>query len=78
MLGRRHPRLTARFATIYETTPIDTDPDQPKVIFRGVVCIRCEALLVSDESLRIGLCIEHLPSASSPWDGLCVFTQTVS
>jgi len=63
VLGRRHPRLTTRFADAYDTTPVDADPDQPSVIFRGVACIRCDNHLDSDESLRIGLCTEHMPTA---------------
>ncbi|HIT76007.1 MAG TPA: hypothetical protein IAA98_10510 [Candidatus Avipropionibacterium avicola] len=45
MLGLRHPRLTGQFAGAYDTAPAQADPDQPSTIFRGVVCIRCEALL---------------------------------
>ena len=60
MLGRRHPRLTARFAATFETKSVDADPDQPGTIFRGVACIRCGTHLDGEESLRIGLCAEHL------------------
>ena len=37
MLGRRHPYLSARFADVYDTTPVPADADQPTVRFRGVV-----------------------------------------
>ncbi|MDR0627940.1 MAG: hypothetical protein LBG11_11930 [Bifidobacteriaceae bacterium] len=60
MLGHRHPRLVTRFADAYDTTPIPADPDQPNTIFRGVVCIRCEARLNDVADLRHGLCPEHL------------------
>lgn len=59
MLGRRHPRLTARFADAYTTTPVPPDADQPATVFRGVACIRCDAHLDGEESLRVGLCAEH-------------------
>lgn len=59
-LGRRHPHLTARFADAYETTPAPPDPDQPSLLFRGAICVRCEAKLATDESLRLGLCAAHL------------------
>lgn len=63
MLGRRHPHVTERFANVHETTPVPPDPDQPGLLFRGVICVRCEANLGSDESQRLGLCAEHrLPS----------------
>lgn len=60
-LGRRHPQLTTRFAYAYDTTPVDADPDQPRVTFRGVACIRCDQRLDCPESLRVGLCANHLP-----------------
>lgn len=63
MLGRRHPHLTARFADSYETAPISADPDQPSIIFRGVICIRCNAPLDTDPGQRTGLCTNHHPSA---------------
>jgi len=62
VLGHRHPHLTARFAEAYDTTPVEADPDQPSVTFRGVACIRCEAQLDGGESLRVGLCADHLPT----------------
>ncbi len=60
MLGRRHPNVAARFADTYETAPVPPDPDQPSVLFGGVICVRCEAKLDTVESLRLGLCAEHL------------------
>jgi len=60
MLGRRHPRLVARFSGAYDTTPVPPDPDQPSMIFRGVTCIRCEAHLDDVAGLRLGLCPEHV------------------
>lgn len=63
MLGRRHPRLAARFADVYNSTPSPPDADQPALIFRGVVCVRCDAHLDAEESLRVGLCTEHFPPA---------------
>lgn len=63
MLGRRHPRLAARFADAYDTTLVDADADQPGVIFRGVACIRCDNHLDGEESQRVGLCTEHFPTA---------------
>lgn len=60
MLGRRHPRLVARFSSAYDTTPLPADPDQPSTIFRGVACIRCETSLDDAEPLPRGLCPEHL------------------
>lgn len=63
VLGRRHPRLTARFANVYDTTPVDADLDQPNVIFQGVACIRCDNHLDGEENLRVGLCAMHLPTA---------------
>jgi hypothetical protein len=59
MLGRRYPHLTARFAETYETPPVPPDPDQPSVLLRGVICVRCEAELDSAENLRLGLCAQH-------------------
>ncbi len=61
MLGRRHPHVAARFADAYETTPVAPDPDQPSLLFRGAICVRCEADLDSDEGLRLGLCASHHP-----------------
>lgn len=63
ILGRRHPRLTGRFADAYETIPVEADRDQPSVVFRGVACIRCAALVDGKEGLKIGLCNEHLAAA---------------
>lgn len=63
MLGRRHPRLAARFADVYNSTPSPPDADQPALIFRGVVCVRCDAHLDAEESLRVDLCTEHFPPA---------------
>lgn len=60
VLGRRHPHLTARFADTYDTIPIPADEDQPSVLFRGVSCIRCDAHLDGEESLRVGMCAQHL------------------
>ncbi|MGE3620689.1 MAG: hypothetical protein AB7L84_09520 [Acidimicrobiia bacterium] len=65
MLGRRHPHVAARFADAYGTAPARPDPDQPSVLFRGVICVRCEAKLDHGESLRLGLCIEHRRSDDS-------------
>ncbi|MFT4084086.1 MAG: hypothetical protein QM638_16030 [Nocardioides sp.] len=59
MLGRRHPHLTARFAHLYDTTPVPADPDQPSVLFRGVACLRCDSHLGDEEGLQLGLCGRH-------------------
>jgi hypothetical protein len=56
MLGRRHPHLSTRFADAYESNPVPPDDDQPSVLFRGVICVRCEAKLGNPDSLRLGLC----------------------
>ncbi len=68
MLGRRHPHLTARFATAYDTIPVPADEDQPSVQFRGVSCIRCDAQLDGEESLRVGMCAQHfgIPVRTTP------------
>lgn len=68
LLGRRHPRLTARFASTYDSTPVDADPDQPSVVFRGVICIRCAAHVNDEEQQRVGLCAEHLPASPTSVD----------
>ena len=60
MLGRRHPHLIARFAGTYDTAPVPPDPDQPRIVFRGIACICCENNLEEEASLRHGLCPEHL------------------
>lgn len=60
MLGRRHPHLTIRFAGAYETRPHQADYDQPRTMFRGIACIRCEARLNDAVGLQRGLCPEHL------------------
>lgn len=60
MLGRRHPRVVARFSTAYAVSAVPPDPDQPGLIFRGVACIRCEAHLDDPAGLRQGLCPSHL------------------
>lgn len=54
MLGRRHPRLTSRFSTLYDTTPLPADADQPSELFRGVVCVHCGAPLETGEERVIG------------------------
>ncbi len=59
MLGRRHPHLTRRFADLYDSTPLPTDPDQPGVLFRGAACVRCGSQLGDDDGLRLGLCAHH-------------------
>ncbi|MDR0960531.1 MAG: hypothetical protein LBM23_09350 [Propionibacteriaceae bacterium] len=59
MLGRRHPRLATRFSYLYGTLPVDADPDQPSVIFRGISCIRCDNHLGNEEGMQVGLCAEH-------------------
>lgn len=68
MLGRRHPRLTARFAHTFDTDPVPGDADQPGLLFRGVTCIRCGAHLNSDARQRIGLCSKHVPNAPTEID----------
>lgn len=65
MLGRRHPHLTARFADAYDAAAVRADPDQPRVLFRGAICVRCEARLDSDEGRRLGLCAADLPLPTS-------------
>ena len=59
MLGRRHPLLVARFASLYDTEPVPADQDQASVIFRGVICVRCGRRLHSEETRRVGLCSKH-------------------
>jgi hypothetical protein len=59
MLGRRHPHVAARFADAYKTTPVAPDHDQPSLLLRGMICVRCKADLDSDESRHLGLCAEH-------------------
>lgn len=66
MLGRRHPHLTSRFANLYNTKPIPPDTDQPRVLFRGTVCIRCGSHLNGAVSMRAGLCAQHLPDTQTP------------
>lgn len=68
MLGRRHPHLAARFADAYDTNPVQADADQPSIVFRGVACIRCEAHLDGEVSLRVGLCAAHVPDAGAAAD----------
>lgn len=60
MLGRRHPHLAARFESVYDSAPAPPDPDQPSVVFRGVICIRCNGPL-DDDGQAIGLCAVHRP-----------------
>lgn len=59
MLGRRHPRLTDRFAGVYDTTPVLADADQPAALFRGIACLRCDSHLDDDGGLRLGMCVRH-------------------
>lgn len=59
MLGRRHPRLVARFSNAYDTAPVPADPDQPSVLFRGVACVRCGAGIGDPAGLRHGMCADH-------------------
>lgn len=59
--GRRHPRLTARFAHAFDALPASADADQPSVIFRGAACVRCGARLHHGRGLRTGLCKSHDP-----------------
>lgn len=59
MLGRRHPHVTARFADAYETPPVAADLDQPSVLVRGAVCVRCAAKLRVSKHLTNGLCSDH-------------------
>lgn len=62
MLGRRHPNLATRFADVYESNAVPADSDQPSMLFRGVICVRCEAKLTGIENQRLGLCAAHRPS----------------
>lgn len=66
MLGRRHPHLTARFADVYASTPVEADLDQPGLLFRGVACVRCGRKLESAEALRTGVGRECLERAVLP------------
>lgn len=59
MLGRRHPLVTARFTSVYETRPVPADRDQPSVTFRGAICVRCGDRLDSLETRHTGLCAKH-------------------
>lgn len=60
MLGRRHPYLTARFDRLYDTTPVPADPDQPRLLFRGLTCLRCGSPLNDQaKGALLGLCGRH-------------------
>lgn len=59
MLGRRHPMLTAKFTDIYESIPVASDNDQPRVLFRGAICVKCEARITDAIYSDLGLCAEH-------------------
>lgn len=61
-LGRRHPCLSTRYTNAYESLPAPADLDQPSLLFRGIICIRCAAHLSSETSFQSGLCTEHLPT----------------
>lgn len=63
MLGRWHPNLVARFADLYESTPVPPNRDPPTVLFRGVVCVRCGASL-GTEGQGLGVCAQHRPDAT--------------
>lgn len=59
LLGRRHPHLTERFRDVYARTPMDPDPDQPRVMFRGVSCIHCGEPLGTDREQLTGIRSSH-------------------
>jgi len=58
LLGRKHPRLTAAHAEAFDGQPdAPTDPE-PRVLVRGVRCVRCESVVETWTELRFGLCVD--------------------
>jgi len=55
IIGRRHPRLTERFAYAFDAVPVRGDTDQPRLLFRGTACVRCGKPLVTLKCQRTGL-----------------------
>lgn len=55
LIGRKHPRLSERFAHLYPGTVIETTWEpEPRVLYRGARCIICGRSSKHPESLTLG------------------------
>lgn len=54
-IARNHPRLFAVHADSYDVEPTAGDHAEPRVIFRGLRCLRCEELVDDHQAVVDGL-----------------------
>jgi hypothetical protein len=61
-LGRNHPLLAARFASMFQTRIADRVQAEPAATFRGTRCLRCAKILSHPTQLKGGLGPECQPA----------------
>ena len=57
-IARNHPRLFAAHADLYDIAPDKRTHREPRVIFRGSRCLRCERIIADPATIIDGLCPE--------------------
>lgn len=57
-IAKIHPQLFSTHADLYETNPDQGVHPEPAVIFRGPRCVRCEQIIVDEDTIVAGLCPE--------------------
>jgi hypothetical protein len=62
LIARQHPRLVSAHADAFNVKPAEPTHPEPSVMVRGVRCILCESIAEHPSDLRIGLCIDCIPT----------------
>lgn len=69
LIGRKHPRLHARFAHLHAGAAIEAAADQePRILFRGARCVICGRTVKRPESLATGRHTSCLSKLGLPAD----------
>ncbi|WP_448071816.1 hypothetical protein [Georgenia yuyongxinii] len=55
-IAKQHPLLFAAHADLYDVEPAQSEHEPPELLFRGLRCIRCEAVV--SNQLDLGVCDE--------------------
>lgn len=57
-IAKRHPRLFAAHADLYDIAPEKGQHSEPAVVFRGARCLRCEQIAADPAGMLDGRCPE--------------------